>query len=207
MEVLKCDKCGAAVEEGNFCTSCGAKLGSKSTKKKIDEEVVQEKVLENDGVEVKENDGNLDINNVSEPNKSNSTNKTIIIIIAAVVGGLLIGFLLFKAGGLINDSNTAIKVDISMTSYYGHINYILDELGLDFDLVTMGANCYTGVQKNQFKTEKYGILYTEFRYCKVNYTTIFRVYNDERDQPLRDPKPGELAKFDSYGRRISSSTY
>ena len=94
-----------------------------------------------------------------------------------------------------------IKVNISMTSYYGSIEYILYELDLDFDLVTMGANCYTGVQKNEFKTEKYGILYTEFRYCKNNYSTIFRVYNDSKDQELRDPKPGELPSFDKYGEK------
>ena len=100
----------------------------------------------------------------------------------------------------------AIKVDISMTSYYGTIEYILYELDLDFDLVTMGANCYTGVQRNEFKTDKYGILYTEFRYCKSNRTTVFRVYNDEKDQELRDPKPGELAEFDEYGQKITGKS-
>lgn len=99
-------------------------------------------------------------------------------------------------------NNLPIKVDISMTSYYGTIEYILYELGLDFDLVTMGANCYTGVQRNEFNTERYGILYTEFRYCKSNNTTIFRVYNNSKDQELRDPKPGELAEFDEFGEKI-----
>ena len=50
----------------------------------------------------------------------------------------------------------------------------------------MGANCFTGVQRNEFKTDKYGILYTEFRYCKSNRTTVFRVYNDAKDQELRE---------------------
>lgn len=103
-------------------------------------------------------------------------------------------------------NNLPIKVDISMTTYYGTIEYILYELDLDFDLVTMGANCYTGVQRNEFKTEKYGILYTEFRYCKSNKTTIFRVYNDAKDQELRDPKPGEIAEFDKYGEKVSSKS-
>lgn len=102
-------------------------------------------------------------------------------------------------------NNLPIKVDISMTSYYGTIEYILYELDLDFDLVTMGANCYTGVQRNEFKTEKYGILYTEFRYCKSNRTTVFRVYNDSKDQELRNPKPGELAQFDEFGEKISGN--
>lgn len=103
-------------------------------------------------------------------------------------------------------NNLPIKVDISMTSYYGTIEYILYELELDFDLVTMGANCYTGVQRNEFKTDKYGILYTEFRYCKSNRTTVFRVYNDEKDQELREPKPGELAEFDEYGEKIAEKS-
>lgn len=103
-------------------------------------------------------------------------------------------------------NNLPIKVDISMTSYYGTIEYILYELDLDFDLVTMGANCFTGVQRNEFKTDKYGILYTEFRYCKSNRTTVFRVYNDAKDQELRDPKPGELAEFDEYGEKIAEKS-
>ncbi len=101
--------------------------------------------------------------------------------------------------------NLPIKVDISMTSYYGTIEYILYELGLDFDLVTMGANCYTGVQKNTFKTEKYGILHTDFRYCAGNKSQIFRVYNDESDQKLRNPKPGELPQFNEYGKKIKTT--
>lgn len=103
-------------------------------------------------------------------------------------------------------NNLPIKVDISMTSYYGSIDYILYELDLDFDLVTMGANCYTGVQKNEFETEKYGLLHTEFRYCKSNRTTVFRVYNSTNDQELREPKEGELAQFDEYGNKIKGSS-
>lgn len=103
-------------------------------------------------------------------------------------------------------NNLPIKVDISMTSYYGSIDYILYELGLDFDLVTMGANCYTGVQKNEFETEKYGLLHTEFRYCKSNKTTVFRVYNSTNDQELREPKEGELPKFDEYGEKIKGNS-
>ena len=102
-------------------------------------------------------------------------------------------------------NNLPVKVDISMTSYFGEIYYILYELGLDFDLVTMGANCFTGTQKGEFKTEKYGILHTEYRYCKSNYTLVFKVYNDSKDQELRDPKPGELAQFDKYGKKVKSN--
>lgn len=89
-----------------------------------------------------------------------------------------------------------------MTSNRGTVSFILYELGLNPALVTMGANCYTGVQKNEFKTEKYGILHTEFRYCKSSSSIAFRVYNDEDEQPLREPKDGELLKFDKYGNPI-----
>ncbi|MFV0275305.1 MAG: hypothetical protein ACK5HL_03605 [Bacilli bacterium] len=134
----------------------------------------------------------------------------IIIVLVIIIGGIITGITIHnnkikarkeaEQKELEYYNSLPIKVDISMTSYYGSISYILYEL--DLDLVTMGANCYTGVQRNEFKTEKYGVLYTEFRYCKSNSTTIFRVYNDEKDQPLREPKKGELSEFDKYGKKI-----
>ena len=154
---------------------------------------------------------------VKEKIKGVFTNKKIIIIsIAAIliIVGTIIGVTVHnnkeKAKKKLEEeryNNLPIKVDISMTSYYGTIEYILYELDLDFDLVTMGANCFTGVQRNEFNTEKYGILYTEFRYCKSNRTTVFRVYNDVKDQELRDPKPGELAEFDEFGEKIIVDNY
>lgn len=194
MEVVKCEKCGEEITEGKFCPNCGTKVAEK---------VIENSKNEDNNVETKQDSAvNQDLQN-----QKITLNKSTLIVLLAVIIGLVVGFILYRVGGLVKEENAAIKVDISMTSYYGHIDYILEELGLDFDLVTMGANCYTGVQKNEFVTEKYGILHTEFRYCKTNYTTIFRVYNDERDQPLREPKAGELARFDSYGKKISSSTY
>lgn len=105
--------------------------------------------------------------------------------------------------GVISYNSRPPKVNYSVTTYEGAIDYILYELDLDFDLVTMGANCYTGVQKNEFKTEKYGILHTEFTYCKSSKTLIFRVYNDEKDQPLREPRKNELTVYDSTGLKTS----
>lgn len=145
--------------------------------------------------------------------KSSNKNKKKIFIIVSIVIAIIIFITIILT---INHNkqikaeqerynNLPIKVDISMTSYYGTIEYILYELDLDFDLVTMGANCFSGVQRNEFKTDKYGILYTEFRYCKSNKTTVFRVYNDEKDQELREPKPGELTEFDEYGLKIDSN--
>lgn len=136
--------------------------------------------------------------NVSVINPFNNVSMVkigILIVLAIFVLGMFLAIFVYRS-----NIDNAIKVNITMTEYYGSIEYILEELGLDFDLVTMGANCYTGVQKNEFKTEKYGVLYTEFRYCKSNETTIFRVYNSSKDQKLREPKENELLKFNSYGR-------
>lgn len=136
--------------------------------------------------------------NVSVINPFNNVSMVkigILIVLAIFVLGMFLAIFVYRS-----NIDKAIKVNITMTEYYGSIEYILEELGLDFDLVTMGANCYTGVQKNEFKTEKYGVLYTEFRYCKSNETTIFRVYNSSKDQKLREPKENELPKFNSYGR-------
>ena len=162
--------------------------------------------LANDENNIKEED-NICLNNDSNNKKIilnfSLTPKTIIIILIATILGVIIGFSIYKINEKNKYDKLPIKVDISMTSYYGTIEYILYELDLDFDLVTLGANCLTGVQRNEFKTEKYGILYTEFRYCKSNQTTIFRVYNDEKDQALREPNEGELASFNNYGYKIN----
>lgn len=147
----------------------------------------------------------------SEKNKKNILkNKKFLVIIgiAVLIAALSITIIVQRkkeAAEQERYNNLPIKVDISMTSYYGDIEYILYELDLDFDLVTMGANCFTGVQKGEFRTEKYGILHTEFRYCKSNNTKTLRVYNDTKDQELRDPKPGELAEFDKYGEKITDN--
>lgn len=144
--------------------------------------------------------------------KSIFKNKKIWIIIGVILVAIIVVVAIIIHNDKVKEeeqeryNNLPIKVDISMTTYYGTIEYILYELDLDFDLVTMGANCYTGVQRNEFKTEKYGILYTEFRYCKSNKTTIFRVYNDAKDQELREPNPGEIPEFDKYGEKVSSKS-
>jgi len=175
MLVVKCEKCGKEnPKEVKICQNCGYKKKLLFKNKKV----------------------------------------LIIIIIALVVivGGTIIGVIIhsnkIKAQKEAEQkeqeyyNSLPVKVDISMTSYYGTIEHILNEFDLDFNLVTMGANCFTGVQRNEFKTEKYGILHTEFIYCKSNRTSVFRVYNDEKEQPLRDPKEGELVKFNKYGARV-----
>ena len=179
MALIKCSECGKEIsDKAKKCPHCGFK------KKK----------------EIKIN---LDFL------KKLDKKKIILLAGLIVIILILLSFLIISNNKKKEEeryNNLPIKVDISMTSYYGSIDYILYELGLDFDLVTMGANCYTGVQKSEFNTEKYGILHTEFRYCKSNKTQTFRVYNDESDQELRDPNPGELASFDYYGDKITGSS-
>lgn len=139
--------------------------------------------------------------------KKNKRFAMIGIVGILIIGGIIVNDILNNKKVKDQETeynNRAIKVDISMTNYYGSIEFILYELGLDFDLVTMGATCNTGVQKGEFRTEKFGILHTEFRYCAYNDRQTFRVYNDEKDQPLREPKPGELATFDAYGKKTSN---
>ena len=159
-----------------------------------------------EGTDICPHCGYKQTNTVPKKTLTKSTGMVILIVVI----GIILGIVLYSNSKEKQEQeyydNLPIKVNISMTSYYGTIEYILYELGLDFDLVTMGANCYTGVQRNEFETEKYGLLHTEFRYCKSNETTVFRVYNDEDDQPLRDPKPGELPEFDKYGRRVENSS-
>lgn len=186
-----CSDCGCENEpDSKICSNCGCPLTTKH-------------------------------NNLFNSIKQKLLSKRIIVIIGIVlifiVGGIGVGLHNKKLNDIkIQEEeqkkkeqeeydSRPMKVDISMTSYYGTISYILYELELDFDLVTMGGNCYTGVQKAEFKTQKYGILHTEYRYCKSNYTLTFRVYNDERDQPLREPKVGELPQFDKYGKKVDST--
>ena len=133
--------------------------------------------------------------------KNKPTTVSIIIVVIALVIGIVVATSIFNNA---QESKKPIRVDISMTEWYGYVDYILEEFDLDFYLVTAGANCYTGVKKSEFHTEKYGILHTEFSYCKSNKRQVFRIYNDENDQPLREPKPGELPTFDRYGEKTSS---
>ena len=48
-------------------------------------------------------------------------------------------------------------------------------------------------------TEKYGILHTEYSYCKSSKSLTFRLYNLDSEQELREPKQGELPTYDKYG--------
>ena len=178
-----CPNCRSTILEGErFCPNCGANLTQK-------QETPQPEPTQVYAVKKK------------KPKK----------LLFALIGGIGLLFLIILIvivcviKGRIDYNNLPPKVDISMSSYNGTIEEILDEFDLDFDLVTVGANCYTGVQKAEFETKEYGILHTEVRYCASNETTTFRLYNSEKDQKLRKPKSGEIPEFDSYGKKIGGS--
>ena len=175
----KCPGCGEELKEGaKFCDKCGYKITQ------------------------------------DEPTPSNPPKKKhTLAIVLSIVGGVLLLLLIVgiiagvsvvnKAKEAEEYKNTPVKVDISMSNYYGNIDYILEDFGLDFDLVTKGGNCYSGVQTGTFETEKYGLLHTEYSYCKSNETLTFRLYNLETDQKLREPDTGEVPTYDKYGKRTS----
>lgn len=207
MALIRCEECGKEIsDKAKQCPNCGFVKKIKIICSECNfENDSKNKICQNCGSPLESNKQNS-INLKEFIFKSKFKFFIIGIIVIVLIGG--IGIRLHN-----KELNTQkiqeeydsrpFKVDISMTSYYGTIEYILYELGLDFDLVTMGGNCMSGTQKGEFKTEKYGVLHTEYRYCKSNSTLVFRVYNDEKDQPLRDPKPGELPYFDNYGKKTN----
>lgn len=181
----QCPNCGAKIKENSkFCDSCGSKLDTMITEPNISSDTQQ-------------------------TNKTNQKKSPVLAIVLSVVGVVVLLIIIIAvAVGLtikktVDYENLPVKVDVSMSNYYGSIDYILEDFGLDFDLVTKGGNCYSGVQTGSFETEKYGILHTEYSYCKSNQTLTLRVYNLEKDQKLREPKDGEVPLYDLYGKRIS----
>lgn len=230
MALINCKECGKELSDSaEFCPHCGfkydhsdgqpvtneAQQSQNITEQNIvneqNQQIVQQQPQNNMSQQIQNNmtqqsqngfNGTTQQFNPSSFLKNKPTTASIVIVVIALVFGIGIASSIFSSA---QESKKAIRVDISMTEWYGYVDYILEELDLDFYLVTAGANCYTGVKKSEFSTEKYGVLHTEFTYCKSNNRQVFRVYNDEKDQPLRDPKPGELATFDRYGKKTSSS--
>lgn len=196
MALIKCPECGENISDSvDSCIHCGFKM-----KKEVLED--DENITEKGEMDEMRSENMEQVVNVKSNIKKFMTNKlyfygTIVVIITVIV--CLIAILNR------NEQSKAIRVDITMNSWYGDIEQILDDFGLEFYAVTSGANCYSGVKRSQFETSKYGILYTEFTYCKSNSIQRLRIYNRSSDQPLRDPKPGELYSYDKYGDRSSSS--
>ena len=222
MALINCKECGKELSDtAEFCPHCGYKyinnaehvsepIMSQQEQSNIVypeqvkvHQIIQPIVQEQPATEIQSKPVVNSNNNKSLIDKV-TKNKTLlfsgIIVVIALVVGIIIAKSLFN---IKQEQNKAIKVDISMTSYYGTIENILNEFGLDFNLVTAGANCMTGVKKSEFTTVKYGILHTEFSYCKLNESVSFRIYNSSDDQPLREPNPGEIPTFDRYGRKTS----
>ena len=185
-----CSTCGEAIKKGNVCPSCGKEIKSGT------------KFCDKCGASLTKEEH-------EQPQQQQPKKKHTLAIVLSIVGGVLLLLIIGIVGFIYSIkqeikeeekyNNLPIKVDISMSNYYGTIEYILDDFDLDFDLVTKGGNCYSGVQEAKFETEKYGILHTEYSYCKSNKTLTFRVYNLESEQELREPKQGELPTYDKYG--------
>lgn len=163
---------------GKFCTNCGKELNES-----------QDFCL-NCGVKIKEKE------EIKE--KKNGKKKILFIVIPIALVITIITIIIIIISSI---SSSVPEIDITMNSWYGNVETILEDLDLDFYAVTSGANCYSGMKKNEFNTEKYGILYTEFTYCKSNDMQRLRVYNDSRDQKLRKPRKNEIYTYDSYGDR------
>ncbi len=202
MEESKCLKCGKEVLEGaSLCSEC-----------------LQNEINKN----VENNNTNVVVKDVK--NANNVNNKKLIIIIAGFVAVILA---IFGGLGLYSNYQEELeeerereeareerreynsrppKVDISMGEWYGTVEYILLDLGIDFDFATGGATCLTGMQSTTFNHEEYGVLHIEFRYCKSNNTQLLRIYNSESDQKLREPKDGEVPKYTKYGRRDTGNS-
>lgn len=230
MALINCKECGKELSDtAEFCPHCGYKehheehpvdTGETQQQNTVEPPVQQEKQQNDQNISnnqtqpeiqqtIQNNESQMQVQ-VESTNrqgdlknfmKNKPTTASIIIVVIAIVVGIVIATSIFNNA---QEAKKPIRVDISMTEWYGYVDYILEEFDLDFYLVTAGANCYTGVKKSEFNTEKYGILHTEFSYCKSNKRQVFRIYNDENDQPLRDPKPGELPTFDRYGKKTSS---
>ena len=190
-DTVFCAGCGSKVSKSEkFCPNCGTPIGKK--------EVVETPTP----VAYK-----APVTNNTQPTKKSNVGLFVglgiggFVLLSIIVVCLIV---VFSSDGGIN-SSLPPKVEYSLTGENTVVDYILDELDLDFDQVTGGANCYSGVQNRTFNTEKYGVLHTEFSYCKLNGTKTLRIYNSEVDQKLRDPKPGELPEIDSKGYIKNSS--
>ena len=220
MALIKCPDCGKEIsDKAKNCIHCGCPIeeskepelpkSEEEKEEKPEKPVVEESDTNKTPEETKNNDTpeetkevesktNTEYVNIPVVNKK--VDKKILISLSVIIIAIFLITVATKNG------SKAIKVDISMNSWYGSIDDILDNFGIDFYAVTGGANCYSGVKTNKFETEKYGTLYTEFSYCKTTNTQRFRIYNIESDQPLREPKAGELPTYNSYGEKTTDST-
>lgn len=200
MALVKCAECGKEIsDKAESCPNCGfanKKYVGEENSNEINESEVHNQNYENPVDSNTKQKSSFDINKIIKSKK---------IILAVLILAVIIIAIVIACSKKVEDSK-AIKVDITMNAWYGDIEEILDDFGIEFYAVTGGANCYSGTKTNSFETEKYGILYTEFTYCKSNKVQRFRLYNKSSDQELREPKSGEINTYDSYGERKSSTT-
>ena len=195
MALIKGKECGKEYSDNaSACPKCG---NPTIEEKNNDVEQEHQEEIKTENIEKS--------TEISEQNQeSKKGNKIIVGVIvgASIIIAILVIVIVLLTKADKNDK--AIRVDITMNSWYGSIEYILEDFGIEFYAVTSGANCFSGVKTNSFETEKYGTLYTEFTYCKSNNIQRFRIYNKSKDQELREPKTGEINSYDSLGYRKSS---
>ena len=210
MALIICDECGN--EYSNKAPAC-PKCGNPTTVKDVpviehihdEEEEIHEHVHEEEKHEERVEHEEHVVEHKEEEAPVKTTKKKNKLLIPIIVGASVLLVVIIIVVALVvskkKEEEKAIRVDISMNSWYGDIETILNDFGIEFYAVTGGANCYSGTKTNSFETEKYGILYTEFTYCKSNEVQRLRIYNKSSDQELRDPKPGEIYTYDNYGYR------
>ena len=121
-----CPACGTPVKKDNVCPSCGNEIekGTKFCDKcgaSLTDEVKKEQ---------------------PKPAKKKHT----LAIVLSIIGGVLllgligVGAFILSIKHEVDEenryNNLPVKVDISMSNYYGSIEYILEDFDLDFELLT-----------------------------------------------------------------------
>ena len=171
-----CPACGTPVKKDNVCPSCGNEIekGTKFCDKcgaSLTDEVKKEQ---------------------PKPVKKKHT----LAIVLSIIGGVLllgligVGAFILSIKHEVDEetryNNLPVKVDISMSNYYGSIEYILEDFDLDFDLVTKGGNCYSGVQEATFETENIISLQLPGESAKFNELWFFNYFKKETQKLIQE---------------------
>ena len=74
--------------------------------------------------------------------------------------------------------NSKEKINVTGNNGFEYLE-IIERYGRDinFDGITIGANCYTGKQTKTVQSKKYGKVTVEFSYCNPTNSYYIHVYN------------------------------